>query len=145
MKKFLFLFLLFSITFTTFSQECKDFYLKCATNQKEFWQINEKSESGKVKPGESIVIDMVILKGKDYRISVCGDDIAGNILNLTIKNRNGLIMYDNINDNYGTQFTFSCLETQDVIISVSIPDSNAKIEGCAGVLIEDMLSVQSGF
>ena len=133
------------MTSSTFSQECKDFQLKCATNLQEFWQINEKSESGKVKPGESIVIDIVILKGKDYRISVCGDDVSGNILNLIIKSKNGLIMYDNINDNYNTQFTFNCLETQDVIISVSIPDSNAKIEGCAGVLIEDMLSVQSGF
>lgn len=144
--RFLIVSILFLIVFhISKAQDCKNFYLKCGVDSTDIWTLNENSKSFHVLPGAAVELKMEILKAKDYRISLCGDDFIGNIFQYQILDKDGNVLYNNENDNYALSFSFSCLESKPVIISIHIPDSGSGKEGCLGVLIEETLSVTTGF
>jgi hypothetical protein len=144
--KFLFIpiFLLF-FSNIIFSQECKEFYLLCGVDTADIWSINSSSKNINIAPGEKADVELEIQKAKDYRISLCGDDFIGNLFHYKIIDSNELVLYNNENDNLLNSFSFSCLETKNVTIVIEIPSSGSATKGCMGVLIEETLSVTTGF
>jgi len=144
--RFLFVSILFLIIFhISKAQECKNFYLQCGIDSTDIWSINEKSTNFHIQPGTSVELKMEILKAKDYRISLCGDDFIGNVFHFRILDKDDNVLYNNENDNYALSFSFSCLETKPVKITINIPETGSSQKGCLGVLVEEAISVPTGF
>lgn len=146
--KNLFPYIILCISFYGYAQDsqvCKDFYLKCKADSSNYWSINEKSHTFNVFPGSVVEIKMEILKGKDYQVSLCGDDFIGNVFHYKILDKENKLLYDNEDDGFSTTFSFSCLETKDIKLDIKIPDTGSSASGCLGVLIEETLSVSTGF
>ena len=82
------------------SQSCKDFYkINCDYDENSSYKIHEKSINKKSVTGQETQIEMEIFFGKDYKITICGDEEFGNIFDFKIKDIKDNIMYDNTNDN----------------------------------------------
>ncbi|HOS83760.1 MAG TPA: hypothetical protein PK199_02475, partial [Bacteroidales bacterium] len=96
---------------------------------------------------------------KDYRITVCNDEILGtNIQFKIIDYDTNEVLYDNKDYNYVKEFEFTVLMSRTVKIVVSVPDDSNTTAvnnsgfrakptsmGCVGVLIEDMITPKKGF
>ena len=145
MKRIYFVLVFFTPIFL-FAQVCPDLHLKCCHSDQQGFAMHEISNTFKLNNDSNIELELEIFNGKDYFISICGDDNLGNILNLKILNNNNDIIFDNSKENYILQFDFSCIQTQSIKLIVEIPGLNGvNISGCLGVLVEHKLSAKTGF
>ena len=144
--------ILFFIPLFGYSQKCFDYHKDTCKPpvSKYTYSYNQSSVSYLFKAGESRQIPVALFAGKDYRITICTQAIFENVVLFKIIKSNGTIFYDNSNFEYELNLEFSSRHSQDVIIELEVPDmpesENANLnEGCVGVLIEDMISVKTGF
>lgn len=145
MRIFLIFFTFLFISNNLSSQNCKDFYLKCDFDEREYWSINELSSSFNMSLDSFAEIEMEIFKAKDYRISICGDDIMGNNLHFTIFDTDDNLLYDNGDDDNALIFSFSCTETQNIRINLETNGIKSSKKGCLGILIQETLTIKTGF
>jgi len=141
------------LSITSFSQECFEYHENnCFPKESKFsYQTNNASVSFLFSSGEARDIAFSFLLGKDYRITVCSDNIFNNIIEIAIINEEHKVLYNNNSQNYNLNLEFSCKKTQDVIFRIKAPELNIEpndtlvYEGCIGLLIEEMVSVKTGF
>ncbi len=147
------IFLAFFLTpFISLSQQCFNYYKDACIPQKSKYTYNQNdySVSFLFKAGERREIPINLHEGKDYRITICSQDVFDNVVLFRIIKSDGSILYDNSQSNYSMDLEFSSQHSQEVIFELEVPDMpingvEALNEGCVGVLIEDMISIKTGF
>ena len=77
-------------------------------------------------PGKKQQCITTFYKNQDYRISICSDSTLGNI-HMTIRNSKRQLLYDN-HSNGNNSFDFKVSTTQQLIISLIVPESNLSEE-----------------
>ncbi|MFQ3579777.1 MAG: hypothetical protein SNJ71_06530, partial [Bacteroidales bacterium] len=133
----------------------------CKTQNKEgeVYGTDDASRSGLLLKGQSDSFRFQIFQGKDYRITICNEEMLGNTINFQIRDFDSdALLYDNKDYNYEKVFEFTCLTSRTVKIVVMIPSDNNTITtssiginpkptqmGCVGVLIESMVTPKKGF
>jgi len=99
--------------------------------------------------GQKRQVPLTLYAGKDYRIMVCGNSIFNDVILFKILKEDGQVIYDNSKFNYLLDIEFSSQNSQSAFIEIEVPDlavtDSLKPKGCIGVLIEDMVSVKTGF
>lgn len=136
-----------------FSQNCSDYYkLNCLPKESSYiYNVNSASTSFLLYLGESQEIPITIENNKDYRITVCGDSIFDNVIQFIIFNEQGEKYYNNSTNEFKLNIEFSNTQTQDVIFEISTPQQSEYVDdatvqkGCIGLLIEEMLTIKTGF
>ncbi|UKN01889.1 hypothetical protein K6119_19380 [Paracrocinitomix mangrovi] len=155
--------------------QCKKTHFFCTNvldedQQKEFWNLNNQSQSANFKKGEVYKMSFIAYKGFDYRISVCtdieegGDKIRFELAhdavvrvkdeygNTNIK-RQRESLYKNNDDNLAQYLIFTVEKTEKFYLDVNIPASGessdkklAKTDNvCVGVLLEHKKVEKFGF
>jgi len=99
-----------------------------------------ENNSVKLSPGDRYQFISTFYEGQSYRIATCADTSLGNI-QFTIRNSKRHLYYDN-NGNDIRSFDFKVAATQQLIVSVIIPEKLNQIssskkddEGCVSALI----------
>lgn len=154
------------LPFFAFSQDCIEYHKKnCVSKAEEGkvggegYQYNIASKSALMFKGQSSEFRFDIHQGKDYRISICHDPILGKGIFFQIYDfEENTLLYDSQKDNYAKEFEFSVLMTRNIKIVINVPaDETTKKNsayglkqkntqmGCVGVLIENMITVKTGF
>ncbi|OQA99124.1 MAG: hypothetical protein BWY22_00599 [Bacteroidetes bacterium ADurb.Bin217] len=165
MKKFFTTSIMLIVTLTGMmtvsAQDCIDYHKKkCKRTQETTnYGISPDSRSALLLKGQTSEFRLLIYQGKDYRITVCNDEILGtNIQFKIIDYDTNEVLYDNKDYNYVKEFEFTVLMSRTVKIVVSVPDDSNTTAvnnsgfrakptsmGCVGVLIEDMITPKKGF
>ena len=163
MKKIIVSSLLFFFCFVAGAQaqsQCIEYHLRKCKNQVETnYSVSEASRSALLLKGQTSEFRFLIYQGKDYRITICGDEILGPNLQFQIVDwETNEVLYDNKDYNYVREFEFTVLLSRTIKIVVTVPsddanETNASIGfqakstamGCVGVLIEEMITPKKGF
>jgi len=145
---------------TVNAQDCIEYHRKkCKSQVESNYSIADVSRSALLLKGQTSEFRFLIYQGKDYRITICGDDILGPNLQFQIVDwETNEVLYDNKDYNYVGEFEFTVLMSRTVKIVVTIPsddpdDTNNSIGfkpkstamGCVGVLVEEMITPRKGF
>lgn len=149
---FLVIFLIIFIS-STYSQDCFEYHQDhCFPKDSKYvYEENNSTVSFLFSSGEIRKMPFTLLLGKDYRIKLCADPVFEDIIEFIIINEDGKAIYNNSTQNFNLNLEFSCKKTQTVTLQLKAPDSNAGVsdtlssEGCIGLLIEEMVSVKTGF
>ena len=134
----IFSFLIFSITF---SAQCKSLTKQCAKNLREGYLLSGQDISFVLSPGKKQQCITTFYENQDYRISICSDSTLGNI-HMTIRNSKRQLLYDN-HSNGNNSFDFKVSATQQLIISLIVPESNfsedlnepEEVYGCVSAVV----------
>ncbi len=140
---------------------CIDFHKKNCNRQNvsSAYRISETSRSAMFLKGQTSEFRLTIYQGKDYRITICNDEVLGENIGMAIIDREtGEPLYNNKDFNYVRDFEFTVLMTREIKIIVSVPDDSGSMKpkgdfrakqpdavGCLGVLIEEMITPKKGF
>ena len=142
------------------AQSCRGFHAKkCAPDPKSGMVYDPQSKSALFAPGYSSDLHIVAYKGNDYRVSFCLDKHLGEqVLFQIIDDKTKDVLYDNADDNYSQEFKFSSINTQKLVLKITIPDGSGGSTGggkirkvgtedlhCLGVLVEKMGTPNLGF
>jgi hypothetical protein len=141
------------LSFSTSAQKCFDFHkMHCIPVQSKFnYLVNDASVSYLFKSGETRHIPFRLDEGKDYRLTVCTDNIFSGVVAFSIISENDKFLFDNSKLNYKLDLEFMCQKTQDVDFVITAPKAavgisdTVVVEGCIGLLIEEMVSIKTGF
>ncbi len=154
-----------------YGQECVDYHrLKCSSdpNKKtliagektsEGYSYNPDSRSGLLLKGQTSEFKIELRQEKDYRITICYDDILGDKVSFKILDyEDNSVLYNSADNNYEKVFEFQVQVTRPVKIVVSVPADSKPTEatvlglkakttqmGCVGILIETMVTPKTGF
>jgi len=121
--------------------------------------ISSDSRSAMFLKGQTSEFRLTIYQGKDYRITICNDEVLGDNIGMAIIDREtGEPLYNNKDFNYVRDFEFTVLMTREIKIIISVPDDSGSMKpkgdfrtkdaagmGCLGVLIEEMITPKKGF
>lgn len=150
-------------TSNVFAQSaCIDYHKKKCKRQdiNTSYRISQESRSAMFLKGQNSEFRLTIYQGKDYRITICNDEVLGDNLGMAIIDREtGEPLYNNKDFNYARDFEFTVLMTREIKIIISVPDADsgsvkpkgdfrakdADGVGCLGVLIEEMITPKKGF
>lgn len=132
------------------AQDCFDFHKNICRPEKGYfaYNINKASASFAFAPGESKCVQLQLVQGKDYRITVCSDSLYYGVVSVVVKSDEGRTFYDNTQDDFNTNIEFSCRKSNTVEITLTAPnrlDVEENTKGCIGILIEDMVTPKIGF
>ncbi|MDR2962282.1 MAG: hypothetical protein LBU90_01355 [Bacteroidales bacterium] len=141
---------------------CIDFHKKqCKKQGTSSYLMSEASRSAMFLKGQTSEFRLTIYQGKDYRITICSEEVLGENIGMAIVDREtGETLYNNKDYNYVRDFEFTVLMTREIKIVISVPDAggmkpkggggdfrakDASGVGCLGVLIEEMVTPKKGF
>lgn len=135
------------------AQECFEYYKDhCIPPESRFdYTQNVASASYLFNSGELRRIPFTLMAKKDYRITICGADVFEGIIKFDIRTQLGDILYDNSTHDFSLYTEFSNKKEQEVFFELIAPEPSAGIsdtiymEGCIGILIEEMNSINLGF
>ena len=116
---FIFSFLVVSLTFNA---QCKSLSKACSKDIGEGYLSSGQDISFVMFPGEKQQCITTFYENQDYRISICSDSTLGNI-HMTIRNSKRQLLYDN-HSNGNNSFDFKVSATQQLIISLIVPENN---------------------
>jgi len=154
MIKVILTFFIFFISLSDiYSQKCFEYQKSnCFPKKSKFsYKENPSSVSFVFSSGEKRQIPFTLLLGIDYRMTLCADPIFEGIIKFVIKGEDGKEIYNNSNQNFNLNLEFSSRKTHNVTFELSAPEPNKGVsdtvyfEGCIGLLIEEMVSVKTGF
>jgi len=149
-KQLLFLFL-FTFPLIGLGQACFDYHKSaCFPEPSRFtYEYNNYSVSFQFKAGQARSFTVKLYAGKDYRITLCGDEVFNGVISFKIQREDGKVIYDNSTQDYILNTEFSSIKSQNVDFVIEAPQmispDGFEIEGCIGVLIEDMVTIKTGF
>jgi len=136
-----------------FAQTCFEYYKEnCKPDSSNYsYQINDNATGFLLSSGEMHQLPLTLIQKKDYRITICCDAIFEGIIHVEIRNEQGKSLYANSSHNFELNMEFSNQKTQNVFFEITVPEIKAGngdpiyVQGCIGILIEEMTSVQTGF
>jgi hypothetical protein len=140
---------------------CIDYHKKNCKRQDvaTSYGLSPESRSALFLKGQTSEFRLTIYQGKDYRITICNDEVLGENIGMAILDREtGEPLYNNKDFNYVRDFEFTVLMTREIKIIISVPDDGTALTpkgdfrakdssgvGCLGVLIEEMITPKKGF
>ena len=153
---------LFSIGQTTvYTAVCFEYHKShCVNSENIYYKYNNASRSALFVKGQKSHTKLEVFNGRDYRISICADDIFEQKIELRIiDGEDGTILYDNTNDDLAQEFEFTVVQSKELILEVlvrGISHENGENGrggivrrdddiGCVGLLIEYMITPKKGF
>lgn len=123
--------------------------------------MSNDSRSAMMRKGQTSEFRITIYQGKDYRISVCTDELSlGNTVHIRLVDYDtNEALYDNKDKNYVKDYEFTVIQTRTIKIVIDVPEdptqkgsgastgliSKSINQGCVGVLIEEMSTPKTGF
>ncbi len=147
--------------YNDYNQGCSNYHkYNCGCSENIYYKYNDASRSALFLKGQTSRLKLEVYNGRDYRISICADEILGNVIGLKIIDTiEGTVLYDNSHDDYAQEFEFTVTETKELDIEVNVPGANINPGengrngilrkntkmGCLGVLIEYMVTPRKGF
>lgn len=148
-----FLFILFLIpSFFCCGQKCFEYHLEhCKLTSRFNYSVNSASRSFLMTSGDTRNIEFEIQQGKDYRISICSDEVFQNIIKLVIIKEDKSEIYNNELNRLEQSVEFSVKQTQPVTVLIETPSPSIGIsdtvfhEGCVGIIIQEMVTIKTGF
>ncbi len=139
---------------------CIDYHKNnCEKSTNKYYQYHSESRSGLFHKGQKSRTLLEAFNGRDYRISICHDDVFNKpiILRVIDKTRDE-VLYDSSNDNFAQDFEFTVTTSIDLWIEIEVQGESSltKLEsqsiirrdsnvGCVGLLIEYMVTPRKGF
>ena len=131
----------FLIVSLTFNAQCKSLSKQCTKGIGEGYLSSGQDISFVMFPGKKQQCITTFYKNQDYRISICSDSTLGNI-HMTIRNSKRQLLYDN-HSNENNSFDFKVSATQQLIISLIVPESNfsedlnepEEVYGCVSAVV----------
>ncbi len=160
-----FIFVLFSIGLSAQTHDyskarCIDYHKhNCESSTNKYYRYNSESRSGLFHKGQKSRTLLEAFNGRDYRISICYDDVFKKpiIFRIIDKGRDE-VLYDNSQDNYAKDFEFTVTSTIELWIEVEVQGESPLVKneqkslirrdsqvGCIGLLIEYMVTPRKGF
>ncbi|MFA6401232.1 MAG: hypothetical protein WCX31_06345 [Salinivirgaceae bacterium] len=135
------------------AQKCFEFQKEhCQPAPSKFtYQTNNNSAAYKFSAGELRRIPFGLMENKDYRITLCGDSVFNGIILFVIQDESGKEIYNNSQHSFALNLEFSAKKSQEVNFDITIPDNtnvpadSLSVEGCVGILIEEMSTIKTGF
>jgi hypothetical protein len=129
-----------SLPTVSYTQDCTDYHqYHCLYADYTFF-YSKQSKSALFRPGQTSEIKIVAYSGEDYYVAVCAHRKFGSIHFRILEDNPGRkVIYDNAADNYSETITFSNDLTRNMIIEVSVPEtdnSSASDRRCVGVVIQ---------
>jgi hypothetical protein len=124
----------------SFAQDCTDYHqYHCIYADYTFF-YSRQSKSALFKRGQTSELKIVAYSGEDYYVAVCAHRKFGDIRFKILEDNPGkTLIYDNADDEYSESITFSNEVTRNLIIQVSVPDTDMKGSDdrrCVGVVIQ---------
>jgi hypothetical protein len=166
-RAWLLIFFMFFIGINAFSQTseykamCFEYHNhSCNYSENIYYKYNDASRSALFLKGQTSETRLEITNGRDYRISLCADEVLGNqIFFRLIGAREGKVLYDSRNDDYSWDFEFTVTQSTEIIIEVTVEGTSLgegehgtggivrrdNAMGCVGVLVEYMITPKKGF
>ncbi|MCK4662404.1 MAG: hypothetical protein KAT68_06040 [Bacteroidales bacterium] len=136
-KIFLILFILVSIPTIGMSQ-CKGFTKKTCVPKIKPYIYNGQLNSALLNEGDVAELLLTFYGSQEYRLVVCCQDILGQVeFKLLDTERN--VIFNNADHNYIDSWDFVSSSTQQLIVEVTIPESNSGgstvVSGCVSILV----------
>ena len=131
----------FLVVSLTFNAQCKSLSKQCTKDIGEGYLSSGQDISFVMFPGKKQQCITTFYENHDYRISICSDSTLGNI-HMTIRNSKRQLLYDN-HSNGNNSFDFKVSTTQQLIISLIVPESNfseelnepEQVYGCVSAVV----------
>ena len=131
----------FLIVSLTLNAQCKSLSKQCTKDIGEGYLSSGQDISFVMFPGKKQQCITTFYANQDYRISICSDSTLGNI-HMTIRNSKRQLLYDN-HSNGNNSFDFKVSATQQLIISLIVPESNfsedlnepEEVYGCVSAVV----------
>lgn len=131
----------FIVVSLTFNAQCKSLSKQCTKDIGEGYLSSGQDISFVMLPGKKQQCITTFYENQDYRISICSDSTLGNI-HMTIRNSKRQLLYDN-HSNGNNSFDFKVSATQQLIISLIVPESNfsedlnepEEVYGCVSAVV----------
>jgi len=122
------------------AQDCTDYHqYHCIYADYSFF-YSRQSKSALFKRGQTSELKIVAYSGEDYYIAICAHRKFGDVqFKILEDNPSRTIIYDNADDEYSESVTFSNEVTRNLIIQVTVPDTeNRDMDDrrCVGVVIQ---------
>jgi len=146
---------------TEYKAMCFEYHKhNCNYSENIYYRYNDASRSALFLKGQTSETRLEIFNGRDYRISLCADEVLGNQIYFRLINaREGNVLYDSRRDDYNMDFEFTVTQTIEIIIEVTVEGTSLpagehgrngiirrdNAMGCVGVLIEYMITPKKGF
>lgn len=135
-----FLLVLFFATTLAYSQDCTGYQeYHCLYADYTFF-YSRQSKSALFQHGQISDLKIIAYGGEDYYIAVCAHKKFGNVHFRILEDNPGRkVIYDNADDNYINNVTFSNDVTRNLIVEVSVVGGDPKESSdrrCVGVVIE---------
>jgi len=121
------------------AQDCIDYHLKSCPRLEPnpYTVVPEGSQSSLLKRGEKFELSFKILQGRDYRITLCSNMYNGEVvLQLYDVDENGLLLYDNTQNEQSQAFEFQVFNNRRVRAVVSLAPQKESTKKNTGLLIE---------
>lgn len=147
MNRILFIFLFVFFFSFAHGQKCYDFQKNyCHSEETRFvYNYNNQSISYLFVSGQKREIPVELQNGKDYRVTICVADEFDDVVHFQIVNEDGRVIYDNSKLDYSLNLEFTNKRTQKVNFVISVPENSKELEGCIGFLLEEMITLKTGF
>ena len=131
----------FIVVSLTFNAQCKSLSKQCTKDIGEGYLSSGQDISFVMFTGKKQQCITTFYENQDYRISICSDSTLGNI-HMTIRNSKRQLLYDN-HSNGNNSFDFKVSATQQLIISLIVPESNfsedlnepEEVYGCVSAVV----------
>ena len=131
----------FLVVSLTFNAQCKSLSKQCTKDIGEGYLSSGQDISFVMLPRKKLQCITTFYEKQDYRISICSDSTLGNI-HMTIRNSKRQLLYDN-HSNGNNSFDFHVSTTQQLIISLIVPESNfseelnepEQVYGCVSAVV----------
>ena len=134
---FILLVLFVGFSFNSFSQ-CKGFTKKTCMPKLNPYIYNGQLNSALLNEGDIAELMLTFFGNQDYRLVICSQEELGQVeFSLLDKDRN--VIFSNKDHDYIDHWDFSSNTTQQLIVEVSIPESNTDgstiLSGCVSILV----------
>ncbi|MBN1597756.1 MAG: hypothetical protein JW894_05640 [Bacteroidales bacterium] len=120
-------------------QDCTDYHqYHCLYADYTFF-YSRQSKSALFKRGQTSELKIIAYSGEDYYVSVCAHRKFGNVrFRILEDNDQRMVIYDNAENDYAESVTFSNDITRNLIIEVSVLETEDKSNDrrCVGVVIQ---------
>jgi hypothetical protein len=117
--------------------QCVDFAEKVGLTllNTDVYQHDGYLNSIELTSGEHIDVVKPFFKGRKYRIVVIADSKVYDYVNFRVINSNQIVIYNNKVDDYTSIWEFDPQESENLIISVKVPDAKPGMKkGCVAII-----------
>ena len=151
MKRIVFCLVFVSITTLAIGQKCKKYHKRNCYSYGYPFVYSSQSQDFKLYSMQTIEIDIMVMAGYEYNVSLAFDDLLGEVI-FQIADASKTIIYYNsqksVENIYNIQFAVD--ETKKLKVLIIVPDSKIRnvkygLPRCGGLMVEYNKQPKLGF